>query len=109
MDYLTKQYDFDAFLDRIMNLQWHEILQAAEQECSAAESVSYGRKGAVAARAAGSTRYAEQLKELLFWLRYGQKPSGIGDAAWRRFRLIAVHLVEIGNLKPEVLQAWPES
>jgi hypothetical protein len=70
MDHLSERYDFDAFLARAKAMQWHEILQAAEQECAAAEAASYGRKGAVAARNAGSTRYAHNLKELLFWLRY---------------------------------------
>lgn len=101
-----RPYDFHAFLDRAMTMEWHEILKAAENECAAAESASYGTKGAVAARSAGSARYAEQLKELLFWLRYGKRPFSADDHAWMTFRPLAAHLVEIGNLKPEVLREW---
>jgi hypothetical protein len=47
---------FDAFLARAATLQWHEIIVAAEDECRRAEEQSYGRKGAVAARAEEARR-----------------------------------------------------
>ena len=104
--YETDPFDFDAFLARAASMQWHEILQAAERECADAEAASYARKGAVAARQAGGPEYAQNLKELLFWLRYGTKPFSVSGANWAKFRVIAFHLVEIGNLKPEALSEW---
>lgn len=102
----ANRFSFDAFLARAVTMQWHEILRAAEQECVAAENASYVKKGAVAARAAGGPEYAQNLKELLFWLRYGSKPGTVSDENWAKFRIIASHLVEIGNFKPEVLSQW---
>ena len=106
MTHTFRPYDFDAFLARAATMQWHEIIVEAEQECRSAEEQSYGKKGAVAARAAGSTTYAQNLKELLFWLRYGQKPGSVSATNWAKFRVIAAHLVKIGNFKPEALSEW---
>src|SRR5690242_513280 len=100
------RFNFDAFLARAARMQWHEIIQAAEQECAAAEAASYGVKGAIAARKAGGPEYAHNLKELLFWLRYGAKPGSVSDANWAKFRVIASHLVEIGNFRAEILTEW---
>jgi len=48
----------------------------ADQECGTAERRSYGVRGAPRQRQMGSTVYAHQIKEFLYFMRYGSKPAG---------------------------------
>ncbi len=99
-------YDFQKFIDSIKDLDYHEIMLAAQRRCHDLESISYGRKGAVRAREMGSTQLAEQLKGLLFWLRTMQKPAGLSDGHFASLRAICENLVRKGQLKPEALNIF---
>ena len=99
-------YDFHAFLGSIEDLQWHEMIISATQECDRVERLSYSVKGAVKAREAGSVAYAASLKNLLFFLRTNVRPGGASDREFASYRPLVEKLVAKENLKLEALDAF---
>jgi hypothetical protein len=99
-------YDFRPFIDSVKEMDYLDIIKAAERRCYELESISYGQKGAVRAREMGSTRLAEQLKGLLFWLRTMQKPLGLSDGDFASLRVICDNLVRKQQFKPEALDIF---
>ncbi len=86
--------------------EYHEIITDAEREYHAIASESSTRKAALHAQASGKSQYSSELKELLNWLRYGQRPFTVSDENWLLFKRLAEHLVAIENFKPSALAAW---
>lgn len=97
-------FDFEAFLARMMDVEHPGlIIQAAERECNRAEGGNSRGRVAPAARAAGAYEYARQLKNLLYFLRFGQKPGGVGHEDWAQIRVLIRKMVDRGVYKPEAL------
>ncbi len=101
-------YDFQRFIESVKDLDYHEIILAAQRRCHELEAISYGVKGAVRAREMGSTEVAEQLKGLLFWLRTMQKPAGLSDGHFASLRGLCENLVRKEQLKPEALNIFDQ-
>ncbi|MCD9188288.1 MAG: hypothetical protein LUM44_17865 [Pyrinomonadaceae bacterium] len=103
---ISQNYDFDEFLKFIEDKNYIEIIPLADAECGFAERQSFSVKGAVKARAMGSTSYAKSLKGFLFFLRSGIKPMGIDDYEFAKYKSVCEKLVEKKQFKPEVLQMF---
>ena len=73
----ASQYDFADFVESVKDKNWLDMIEAADKACATAERLSYGVKGAKKAREQGSPRYAENLKEFLFFLRTQTKPMSV--------------------------------
>jgi len=101
-----RPYDFDEFLKQIEDLSLHEMILAANARCAALERGSYGIRGAVKRRELGSTKLADKIKGLLFWLQNGMKPAGLSDSDFRLLRPICVKLIEKKQLKEEALELF---
>jgi hypothetical protein len=97
------RFDFDAFIDSIIELDFRQMFQTLDQECKRVEASMTGR-GGPQARADGGGDYVARLKRVGFWFHNGKPPPGDSRevAACRR---IAVKLIEKGQMKPEVLDA----
>jgi hypothetical protein len=105
---MENRYDFAVFIKDVMDLDYLEIIEKAEQEVAEIEQLSYGRPGAVKAREMGSTAYAHKLKEFLFWLRFGRRPSSASEGDFHLYKIVALALVEKGAFKPSVLEMFDE-
>jgi hypothetical protein len=97
------RFDFDRFMDSIMDLGFHEMFNALNNECLRIEASMSGR-GGPQARADGAGDYVSRLKRVGFWFHNGYPPpyDGREDAVCYR---IAVKLAEKGELRPESLNA----
>jgi hypothetical protein len=95
------RFDFDGFIDSIIELDFPAMFQALDQECRRVEASMTGR-GAPQARADGGGDYVARLKRVGFWFHYGKPTPGHSHevAACRR---IAIKLIEKRQLKPEAL------
>ena len=103
---ISDTYDFQEFLDAMVGKDYREILVAADRECAAAESRSYGVNGAPRARKMGSTDYARSLKSFLFFLQNGVRPAGASDQEFAKYRPICEALVEKKQFKPSALDIF---
>ena len=80
-------YNFRTFLERMRGKNAAEVVAAARQEAESAYRRSFGVKGAVKAREAGSVQYARRLEKLVWFLHNGMRPAGISDADFEIFQL----------------------
>ena len=104
-----KHYDFDAFLEEMARMDFPDILVAAERAGKAAEkSATGGHKGVVQARKMGALAYAHKIGAFLFFIRYGQRPSGVDDEEFKKYMVVVRPLVQKGQLRPSVLELFGE-
>lgn len=103
---ISRNYNFDAFIDFVADHDYLEILRLADSECSSAERASYSVRGAAQARSLGSTDYARAIKAFIFFLRSGIQPAGASDSEFRSYRRVCEKLVEKKQFKPSVLRMF---
>lgn len=99
-------YDFSTFLEKIKDLDRHEMIRVANEHCRILEEASFGVKGAVKRRQEGSVEFVAKLKELLFWLGNGIKPHSLREDEFQRLRPLCVNLIAKNQLKPEALEVF---
>ena len=63
------RYSFSVFVESIKNKHPLEILRTANNEIQAVKRASFGRKGAVKTRAAGSIDYVAAIRALMFYVQ----------------------------------------
>jgi hypothetical protein len=103
---ILPEYDFDKFLKAMAGMEYYEILVKADQKCGTAERRSYGVRGAPKQRQMGSTHYAHQIKEFLYFMRYGSKPAGVAEWDFKAYKPVCEALVKSGQFKPTVLDQF---
>ncbi len=96
---ISSYFNLHEFVDAVKDKDWLEIVSLAQRDVQLAEQRSFVVKGAVRNRENGSTRYAADLKGLIFLLTYGVKPAGVGIAP---FKVICKNLVDSKQIKPEL-------
>ncbi len=97
---ISPSFNLREFIETVQDKDCLEIISLAQQEVQMAEQRSFSVKGAVRNRNDGSTRYAADLKGLIFLLTYGAKPMGVGIAP---FWIICKNLVDRKQIKPEIM------
>jgi hypothetical protein len=102
-------YDFGAFLRSVQDLDYLEILQAAEQQVYGIEPGLSRVRGAPERRRLGGGKYVAKLKKLLFFMRSGVRPGGIDEVDFQAYRPVCVSLVRRGQFKPEILDLFRQS
>ena len=102
---ISPSFRINEFLEAMVGKDFITVFNAADRECEIAEHLSRGKKGKEA-KEMGSMRYAASLKALLFFLRFGRRPSGIPDQEFAMYRPICEALVHKGDLLPSVLELF---
>ena len=107
---ISESFSIGEFIDAVKDKDYYEILSLAHSDIHTAEAMSFGVKGAVRARDQGSTRYAADLKGLVWFLEQGvvsaTKPVGVSMSTFMAFCPIIVSLIERGIMKPEALDQF---
>jgi hypothetical protein len=80
--------NFKSFVDSINGLDPDELLWRTEKEATAAERCRYRRGVSDEDRERFGIQYADILKKLIFFMRYGIKPSGLTDEDLKLFRRV---------------------
>jgi hypothetical protein len=101
-------YSVSEFVQRVKDIDYPEVIRLTELEVENIERVSYRARGSVRRRQLGSTRYAENLKGLLWLLRSGTRPAGVDDGIFQSFRPIIESLVQRGQLRPTALKVFEQ-
>lgn len=95
------RFDLETLIARLNQMNYEQMILAAEREARETEALSFKKKGAVQAREQGSTRYLESIKGVLFFLRTGTRPAGISDAEFGLMRPLIKQLGAKGQSRPE--------
>ena len=83
---ISKSCDFNEFLEKINGQEYPDILLAANDEATAAERIFYKRKSREKNRIAPFQEYAMVLKDFIYFLRNGIKPSSIREFDFQEFQ-----------------------
>ncbi len=100
---MINTYDFSAFIARMAELERDEILFRANEEIGHIERLSHRVKGALKRREMGSEKYASQIKEFLFYMRFGTRPGSANDIDFLCYRRVIEALVLKKQLPAERL------
>jgi hypothetical protein len=101
---ISPLFKIKEFLSAIVDMNYDEIIKAAERECRAADRISYGVKGAVNAREMGSTESVLELKSFLHFMRYrGHSGTPLREPECTLYRPVSDALVEKGEFDPSIL------
>ncbi len=103
-------FDKNDFVESVIarDLDVEEIIEDARDEIDLTESISHGVKGAPESRAAGSGEYVRFLGSLVFYLQSGSTPAGISDDNFQLLHRLTQHLVDRGDLEPDILELFGE-
>ena len=99
-------YDIQKFIDRIGDMDYHEILSTTQHEVYQAERGTSGVKGAVKKRESGALEYAADLKGLIFFLSTGTRSFGVSKQTFYSFKSIVQNLVDKKQFKTEALEVF---
>ncbi|MGP8198385.1 MAG: hypothetical protein ACLQU4_02650 [Limisphaerales bacterium] len=101
---MDKRFDIETFIQGCVGLSYVEVIAKAQEQERWAESMTAPhRRGAPKNRAAGTSRFAAELRSLLFYLYHGTKPM-TGD--FILYEPLVRSLVERGEFKPEALDIF---
>jgi hypothetical protein len=101
-----KRYELTAFIDRIKDLNYPEIISEAEAEANAVDGGLYpgaGRRGLPQSHRYMALNYRRELGRFLFFMRHGRKPHGAEQHELAVYRRVCEALIQKGQLKPSVL------
>ena len=103
------QYDFQAFLSSISDLNYAEMIQEVRREGTAVQralSPGRGTKGIDKQYNYKAKKYEQLLRGFVFFLERGIKPAEVSDLDFRSFRQAIEKLVEKGQLKSTILNLF---
>ncbi len=105
-------FDKNDFVESVIErgLSLDEIVLEVREEIDLTESISYGTKGVPDNRVAGSGEYVRFLRALVFFLEceLKAKPARLSDDEFQILLPLAQHLVDRGDLKPDILELFGE-
>ena len=98
-------YNFDDFLKRIVSLDIAQITVQGHMECRQVTQPQrlMRSKGAVEERKANRLQYANDIKSFLFYLHRRERPEGIEDHKFQRYRPVIEALIRKGQLPSKAL------
>ena len=103
-------FDKNEFVEGVIErrLRLHELVSEAQAEIHLTESRSPLVTGAPTNRAAGSGDHVRFLRALVFFLQSGDMPNNISSDEFQILLPLAQHLVDRGDLNPDVLELFGE-
>jgi len=104
-----KQYNFVDFIEKVKDMDYHDIMNYGDREVARMKSMSYSNSGAEKDRNIEITRYSEQIKAFLLFLDQGIKPMGVSAHDFRLYRIVVEYLVAKEQMKPESIEIFISS
>ncbi|PHS11843.1 MAG: hypothetical protein COA86_18925 [Kangiella sp.] len=100
-------YDFHKTVEKIEDLDWHEMSNIVQQEISTSEKNAYsGKPGCVKHREMGAPEYSSRMKALAFFLGNCIIPAGASSGDIDIYKNISEKLISKGQFKPEVINVF---
>ncbi len=79
------QFEFEDFYGTVDGLERLDVIYAADQEATRAERLWYRSRFSSPDQATACRSYANTLKHLIGFLRYGVRPVGLKEEHYRLF------------------------
>ena len=89
---ISRSCDIKEFIDAIKDKDYYEAIYLADKEATEAERLNF--KPRAAAIAKGCPRYADRLKSLIRFMRYGVRSRFIEDQEFKTLQSIRDVLLE---------------
>ena len=89
---ISQSCDIKEFIDAIKDKDYYEAIYLADKEATEAERLNF--KPRAAATAKGCTHYADRLKSLIRFMRYGVRSRFIEDQEFKTLQSIREVLLE---------------
>ena len=99
----------DSFIDKVKDMDYHDIMNYGDREVARMESISFSKPGAVKDKNFERTKYSEQIKGFLLFMRSGTKPIGISEYDFKLYRIVVEYLVAKEQIKPEAIEIFISS
>ncbi|MBN2590713.1 MAG: hypothetical protein JXA96_12690 [Sedimentisphaerales bacterium] len=93
---ISLNLNFFEFINAVKDRDKHIILSLAESEAKEAEKISE--------LTGTGDDYINAILELIYFLRYSQKPGGIKEKYLNLYRVVCENLVAKKQLSPDVLK-----
>lgn len=97
---ISPSYKIIEFVDSILEKDYWDIIYLAEREATEAERHLYRPEFAKTAGQKGARHYVNVLKMLIFFLRNGVRPRGLGDQERELFRSLCESISSRQSIDP---------
>jgi len=99
-------YKFVDFIEKVKDMDYKDIMNYGEREVARMESMSYLNSGDENNINMEITKYSEQIKAFLLFLRNGIKPVGVSALDFRLYRIVVEYLVAKEQMNPETIEIF---
>jgi len=104
---ISDEYNFEKFLDAMLDKNVPEIIASASSEAEAAARLSSSStRGIDRATKMRIGYYKKRVGEFAFFMSHGIKPGGVDEEDFKLYRPICENLVKKGNLKSSILDQF---
>jgi hypothetical protein len=104
-----KHYKFVDFIEKVKDMDYHDIMEYGDREVARMENMSYSDTGSESDRNMEVMELSEQIKAFLLFLRQGIKPIGVSAYDFRLYRIVVEYLVAKEQMKPEAIEIFMNS
>ena len=104
-----KQYNFLDFIEKVKDMDYHDIMNYGDREVADMESTLFSNFGAGVVINTENKKYSDQIKAFLFFMRQGMKPMGVSAYDFKLYRIVVEYLVAKGQMKPEAIEIFISS
>ena len=104
-----KHYKFMDFIEKVKDMDYHDIMEYGDREVARMENMSYSDTGSESDRNMEVMELSEQIKAFLLFLRQGIKPIGVSAYDFRLYRIVVEYLVAKEQMKPEAIEIFMNS
>lgn len=104
-----KQYDFVGFIEKVKDMDYHDIMEYGEREVAGLESIPDSTPGAEFLVNVEGIKFSEQIKAFLSFMGKGIKPGGTSEHDFRLYRIVVEYLVAKGQMEPEAIEIFIRS
>ncbi len=103
-------FDKNEFVESVIErgLSRNEILSELREEIDLTESISHPVKGAPDTKALGSGEYLRFLGSVVFFFQSRKIPAVLSTDNFQLLHRLARHLVDRGDLEPDILELFGE-
>jgi hypothetical protein len=104
-----KEYNFVDFIEKVKDLDYHDIMNYSNREVDKMESILYSNRGAEKDINFKNKKYSEEIKAFILFISKGIKPVGVSAYDFRLYRIVVEYLVAKEQMKPEAIEIFISS